>query len=209
VKPEPETCRIAQLSTCDQERVGKKWRNMRSNILSGALLAMLAVGSISGCSSAPTASADVADTIRRSLDQAGLKDVSVSQDRDKGVITLTGTTTSEGDKSQAESIARSIGGGQVISDQIAVRPAGGESLAKKVDSDLDGGIEKNFDAVLIQHKLDSAVKYAVKNGVITLTGKVNSQARRASVEHLAAGVPNVKQVVNELQVKDQKASSTD
>jgi hyperosmotically inducible protein len=182
---------------------------MRSNILSNALLAMLAVGSISGCSSAPTKSVDVADSIRRSLDQAGLKDVSVSQDRDKGVVTLTGTTTSEGDKLQAESIARSIGGGQVISDQIAVRPAGGERLAKKVDSDLDGGIEKNFDAVLIQHKLDSDVKYAVKNGVITLTGHVNSQARRASVEHLAAGVPNVKQVVNELQVKDQKASSTD
>jgi hyperosmotically inducible protein len=182
---------------------------MRSNILSGAVLAMLVVGSISGCSSAPTKSVDVADSIRRSLDQAGLKDVSVSQDRDKGVVTLTGTATSEGDKSQAESIARSIGGGQVISDQIAVRPAGGESLAKKVDSDLDGGIEKNFDAVLIQHKLDSNVKYAVKNGVITLTGHVNSQARRASVEHLAAGVPNVKQVVNELQVKDQKASSTD
>jgi hyperosmotically inducible protein len=182
---------------------------MRSNILSGALLAMFAVGSISGCSSAPTKSADVADSIRRSLDQAGLKDVSVSQDRDKGVVTLTGTTTSVEDKSQAESIARSIGGGQVISDQIAVRPVGGESLAKKVDSALDGGIEKNFDAVLIQHKLDSNVKYAVKNGVITLTGHVNSQTRRASVEHLAAGVPNVKQVVNELEVKDQKASSTD
>ena len=65
-----------------------------------------------------------------------------------------------------------------------------------------------FDAVLIQHKLDSDVKYAVKSGVITLTGKVNSQARRDSVEHLAAGVPNVKQVVNELEVKNQKASST-
>jgi hyperosmotically inducible protein len=182
---------------------------MRSNILSGALLAMFAVGSISGCSSAPTQSVEVADSIRRSLDQAGLKDVSVSQDRDKGVVILTGTTTSVEDKSQAESIARSIGGGQVISDQIAVRPAGGESLAKKVDSALDGGIEKNFDAVLIQHKLDSNVKYAVKNGVITLTGHVNSQTRRASVEHLAAGVPNVKQVVNELEVKDQKASSTD
>ncbi len=180
---------------------------MKSNIiLSGALLGMLAV---SGCSSAPTKSVDVADSIRQSLDQAGLKAVSVSQDRDKGVVTLTGTTTSEGDKSQAESIARSVGEGQVISDQIAVRPPGGESMAKKVDSDLDGGIEKNFAAVLIQHKLDSKVKYAVKNGVITLRGNVNSQARRASVEHLAAGVPNVKQVVNELEVKDQKASSTD
>jgi hyperosmotically inducible protein len=182
---------------------------MRSNILFGALLGMLAAGTVSGCSSTLTKSVDVADTIRQSLVQAGLKDVSVSQDRDKGVVTLTGTTTSEGDKSQAESIARSIGAGQVISDQIAVRPPGGESIAKKVDSDLDGGIEKNFDAVLIQHKLDSDVKYAVKNGVITLTGNVNSQARRDSVEHLAAGVPNVKQVVNELEVKDQKASSTD
>jgi hyperosmotically inducible protein len=182
---------------------------MRSNILSGALLGMLAVGSISGCSSTLTKSVDVADTIRQSLAQAGLKDVSVSQDRDKGVVTLTGTTTSEADKSQAETIARSIGAGQVISDQIAVRPPGRESIAKKVDSDLDGGIEKNFDAVLVQHKLDSDVKYAVKNGVITLTGNVNSQTRRDSVEHLAAGVPNVKQVVNELEVKDQKASSTD
>lgn len=182
---------------------------MRFNILSGALFGILVAGNISGCSSTPTKSVDVVDTLRQSLDQAGLKDVSVSQDRDKGVVTLTGTTTSEADKTQAESIARSIGAGQIISDEIAVRPPGAESMAKKVDSDLDGGIEKNFGAVLIQHKLDSDVKYAVKNGVITLTGNVNSQARRASVEHLAAGVPNVKQVVNELEVKDQKASSTE
>ena len=182
---------------------------MKTNILTGAWLMMFAVGTFSGCSSTPTQSADVADTIRRSLSQAGLKDVNVSQDRDKGVVTLTGTTTSDGDKSQAESIARSIAGSEVIADQIAVRPPGGENVAKKVDSDLDAGIGKNFDAVLLQHKLDSDVRYDVKNGVITLTGHVNSQTRRASVEHMAAGVPNVKQVVNELEVKDQKASSTD
>jgi len=182
---------------------------MKSNILSSALLTMFAVGNLAGCSSTPTQSADVADAIRQSLTQAGLKDVSVSQDRDKGVVTLTGTTTSDADKSQAESIASSIGAGQVISDQIAVRPPGGESVAKKVDADLDAGIGKNFDAVLLQHKLDSDVKYDVKNGVITLKGHVNSQTRRASVEHLAAGIPNVKQVVNELEVKNQKASSTD
>ena len=182
---------------------------MKSNILSGALLTMFVVATFSGCSSTLTQSADVADTIRQSLTQAGLKDVSVSQDRDKGVVTLSGTTTSDADKSQAESIARSVAGSQVIADQIAVRPPGGESIAKKVDSDLDAGIGKNFDAVLVQHKLDSDVKYDVKNGVITLKGHVNSQNRRASVEHLAASVPNVKQVVNELEVKDQKASSTD
>ena len=161
------------------------------------------------CSDTPTKSPDVTDNLRRSLDQAGLKDVGVSQDRDKGVVTLTGTTASENDKSQAESIAKSIAGPQVVSDQIAVRPPGYESTAKKVDSDLDKGIEKNLDAVLVRHKLDSAVKYDVKNGVVTLTGHVNSQSRRAWVEKLATGVPNVRQVVNELEVKDQKASSSD
>jgi len=170
---------------------------------------LLILAGMVACSDTPTKSPDVTDNLRRSLDQAGLKDVSVSQDRDKGVITLTGTTASESDKSQAESIAKSIAGPQVVSDQIAVRPPGYESTAKKVDSDLDKGIEKNFDAVLVRHKLDSAVKYDVKNGVVTLTGHVNSQSRRAWVEKLATGVPNVRQVVNELEVKDQKASSSD
>jgi hyperosmotically inducible periplasmic protein len=181
---------------------------MRSNILSGALLIVLAFGTLSGCSNTPTKSADVADTIRKSLEQAGLKDVSVSQNQDKGVLTLAGTTATDADKSQAESIAKSIAGPQVVADQIAVRPPGDEGIAKKVDSDLDQGIEKNFDAVLVRHKLDSDVKYDVKNGVITLTGEVNSQSKRAMVEKLAAGMPNVKQVVNELEVKNQKATSS-
>lgn len=192
-----------------RELIRKKRRNMRSNVSSFTLLTALAFGTLVGCSDTPTKSPDVADSIQKSIEQAGLKDVSVSQDRDKGVVTLTGNTTSEADKSQAESIAKSIAGAQVVADQIAVRPPAYESTAKKVDSDLDAGIEKNLDAVLVQHKLDSAVKYDVKNGVVMLTGKVNSQSKRAFVERLATGVPNVKQVVNELEVKNQKASSSD
>jgi hyperosmotically inducible protein len=182
---------------------------MKSNHLTFTMLVFLTIGTLSGCSNSSTTSPDVTSNIRTALDQAGLKDVSVSQDRDKGVVTLTGNTASEADKSQAEAITRSIAGAQVVADQIAVRPPGNESVAKKVDSDLDEGIEKNFDAVLVSRKLDSAVKYAVKNGVVTLTGEVNSQSKRAYVENLATGVPHVKQVVNELQVKNQKATSSD
>ena len=182
---------------------------MRSNKLAYTLLGLLTIGTLSGCSSSPTAAPDVTGNIRTSLDQAGLKDVNVSQDRDKGVVTLTGTTASDSDKSQAEAITRSIAGTQVVANQIAVRPPGNESVAKKVDSDLDTAIGKNFDAVLVSHKLDSDVKYEVKNGVVTLTGNVNSQSKRAYVENLATGVPHVKQVVNELQVKNQKATSSD
>jgi hyperosmotically inducible periplasmic protein len=172
-----------------------------------ALLALLAVGILAGCTGTSAKSPDVADSIRKSLDQSGLKNVSVSQDRDKGVVTLSGNAATDADKSQAESIARSIAAGQVVADQIAVLPPGGERNAKTVNSDLDKGIEKNLDAALIQNGLDKGVKYEAKNGVVTLTGDVNSEAKRAQVQKVASTVPNVQQVVNELQIKDQKASS--
>jgi len=76
-----------------------------------------------------------------------------------------------------------------------------------VNSDLDKGIEQNLDAALIQNRLHERVKYEVKSGVVTLTGEVNSQAKRALAEQVATAVPNVLQVVNDLQVKNQKASS--
>jgi hyperosmotically inducible periplasmic protein len=181
---------------------------MKSKRVSCALVTIFAFGGVWACSETPTKSPDVADSIRKSLDQSGFKDVSVSQDRDKGVVTLTGKAASDADKLQAEAIAKSIAGPQVVADQIAVRPPGDESMANKVDSDLDSGIGKNMDAELVRHKLDSDVKYDVKNGVITLTGKVNSQGKRAWVEKMATAVPNVKQVVNELEVKNQKATSS-
>ena len=160
-----------------------------------------------GCSGT-TQSPDVSDGIRKSLDQAGLKDVSVSQDRDKGVVTLGGHVPSDGDKSQAESIAKSMAGRQVVSNQIGVIPPAAKSEAKTINSDLDKGIEKNLDAALLQHRLNKGIKYDVKNGVVTLRGEVNSQAKRAQVKNIASAVPNVQQVVNELQVKNQKATSS-
>jgi hyperosmotically inducible periplasmic protein len=180
---------------------------MKKLRLSVAILALLAVGILAGCSGT-TKSPDVSDSIRKSLDQAGFKDVTVSQDRDKGIVTLGGKVTSENDKSQAESLAKSLASTQVVADQIAVIPGGVEKEAKAVNSDLDDGIEKNLDAALIQNKMHDNVKYDVKSGVVTLTGEVNSQSRRDQAERVAAGVPNVKQVVNDLQVKNQKATSS-
>jgi len=51
-------------------------------------VALVAVG-LSACSN-QTKAPDVTGRLRASLDQAGLSDVKVSQDRDKGVITLSG-----------------------------------------------------------------------------------------------------------------------
>jgi osmotically-inducible protein OsmY len=173
-----------------------------------SLLAAVLVGTLVGCSTSPAKSANVSESIRTALDHAGFKDVAASQDRDKGVVTLSGHVAADAEKAQAESIAQSIAVGQVVSNQIAVLPAGVEKEAKAMNSDLDKGIEKNLDAALIEARLHDNVKYDVKNHVVTLSGEVDSQAKRARAERVAGGVANVQQVVNELQIKGQKASSS-
>ncbi len=122
------------------------------------LLTLAAVTSLIGCSGGVTKSPDVTDAVRKALDQANLHDVKVSQDRDKGAVTLTGRVAADSDKAQAGSITKSIAGSQVA-DEIAVIPAGpGSSDVKTVNSDLDKGIEKNLDAALIQNRLNKDVK---------------------------------------------------
>ena len=181
---------------------------MKKLMMSVAMLALLAVGVLAGCSGTAMKSPDVTDNIRKSLDQAGFKDVTVSQDRDKGIVTISGKVASDNDKLQAESLAKSLAGAQVVANQITVIPIGLEKEAKTVNSDLDQGIEKNLDAALIQNKMHDDVKYKVKSGVVTLTGEVNSQNKRYQAEQVATNVPYVKQVVNDLQVKNQKATSS-
>ena len=98
--------------------------------LSVAMLTLLAVGTLAGCTATPAKSPDVSDSIRKSLDQAGLKDVSVSQDRDKGIVTLGGQVASDSDKARAETLAKSLAGAQVVADQIAVIPPGAGKRGK-------------------------------------------------------------------------------
>jgi len=181
---------------------------MKALKLGLSFLAVLLVGTFVGCSNTSTKSPDVSDSIRKSLEQAGLKDVDISQDRDKGVVTLGGHVATDAEKAQAGSIATPLAAGQVVSNQIAVIPPGDVHDAKVANSDLDKGIAQNLDAALIQDRLRKGVEYSVKNHVVTLTGSVNSQAARDQAQQVAASVPNVQQVVNELQVKDQKATSS-
>jgi hyperosmotically inducible protein len=181
---------------------------MKTTKLLFTVLALLAIGTMVGCWGGSTKSPDVSSNIRKSLDQAGLKDVTVSQDRDKGIVTLGGQVAVGNDKAQAESLAKSLAAGQVVADEIAVLPVGLGTETKAMNSDLDQGIEKNLDAALIMNKMHDYVKYTVKNGVVTLNGTVNSEQARADVEMAASGVPNVRQVVNAMQVKNQKASSS-
>ncbi len=172
-----------------------------------AFSTLTGIALLAGCSTTAKAP-DVTESISSALKQAGLKDVSVAQDRDKGVVTLKGTVPAEGDKAQAGSLAKSLAGNQIVANEIAVVPPGAESAAKTVNGDLDDAIKKNLDASLIQNSLHDDVTYDVKNGVVTLSGSVNSEGKRTLAQQAAAAVPNVQQVVNAVEVKNRKATST-
>jgi osmotically-inducible protein OsmY len=85
---------------------------------------------------------------------------------------------------------------------------GGESHARAVNSDLDMGVDQNLDAALTQNKLYDRVRSEVRIGVVKLTGDADSQSTRRNFEPVAGSVSSVQQVVNELQVKIQMATSS-
>jgi osmotically-inducible protein OsmY len=169
--------------------------------------AFVAIGVLAGCSTVPKA-APVADNIRKSLEQAGLKEVSVTQDRDKGVVTLGGHVAADTDKARANQIAQSLATDQVVANQVAVLPASDSGPAKTVYADLDKGIDNNLDAALISSGYKTGIGHSVKNGVVTLTGTVDAAKQRTQIDAIAQHVPNTQQVVNEIQTRHQKATSS-
>ena len=163
------------------------------------LLSVLCVGI--ACTSRNT-TITYKDSVKTALEQADLRDVSVSEDASKNTITLSGTLHSDDAKARAGEIAQSNAGTRVVANEISVEPVGNESRARKVESNLDDGIESNFKASLISKGLDKQhIKYNAKNGVLTLTGSVRTTTARKEAELLAQNTPNVNQVVNQIEVR--------
>jgi BON domain len=69
----------------------------------------------------------------------------------------------------------------------------------------DRDIARDLDAAFLGNRLH--VRYEVGNRVVTLTGVVSSQSKRAKAEKVAAAVLNVQQVVDELRVQPRQFGS--
>jgi hyperosmotically inducible protein len=181
---------------------------MRVKNLMATLAAFLLCLAI-GCTNNRANTPDVKDQVSKALGNAGYKDVKVATNNDKQLVTLTGDVKTQEDKDKAEELAKSAAAGFVVSNEIGVRPEGAERDAKKIDSNVDDAIEKDFKAVIIANRLEKQhIRFDAKNGVLTLKGDVDTPGQRQQVEKLAASVPNVQQVVNELDVKGAKRRSS-
>lgn len=151
---------------------------------------------------------DEKSAVTTSLNNNSLSAVSVSQDRDKGVMTLTGNVDSADKKTQAENLAKQAAPDYTIANEIGVRPPD-ESNAGAVSSNLDTGIEHDFKAAIKEHKNldDQSIDYSAKNGTLVLKGSVKTAAQKHEAEQLAKQVPNVQSVVNEIKVDPKKHST--
>jgi hyperosmotically inducible protein len=170
-----------------------------------AFTALLILGA---CNNNPK-HADVKDAVDTAMTRNDLGVVKVSQDRDKGLLTLTGDVETPEKKAQAESVAKEAAPDYAIANEIGVRPVGAESQARSVDSNLDDAIEDNYKAAIKAHKDldDQSIHYDAKNGTLMLKGSVKTPAQKKQAVLLAKNVPNVKEVVDELQVEPNKHST--
>ena len=140
--------------------------------------------------------------IKDSLKAANLDDVKVKVDNDNRVVALSGDVKDPASKERAAEIARAHAPGFTVANEIGVRPEG-EPNAKKVDSHMDDAIKDEWKAMEARNNWGNQhVRTDVTNGVITLKGDVDTPAQREQMERSAAKIPGVKQVVNELSIKN-------
>jgi len=175
---------------------------MRTKSLKFLMIIPLLLAGLGLACSSRSSDVSYQDNVQKALEQADLKDVTVSEDRDKNTITLGGTLHSDDAKRNAGDVAQAAAGSRVIANEISVQPVGMQSEAEDVSSNLDGAIQKNYKAALIAKGLDKQdIHFDAKNGVLTLKGSVNSAPQRQEAQQLAQAVPNVQQVLNQIDVK--------
>ena len=142
------------------------------------------------------------DAVKKALEQADLTVTSVSEDKDKNTITLGGKVHSENAKQQAAEVAQPAAGNRVIANEVLVETAGQETESKKIQSNLDSGIEKNFKAAMESKGLDKQhIRFddTPLQRQHSILGKNPQQKQEA--QQVATSIPNVEQVLNQLEVQ--------
>ncbi len=152
-------------------------------------------GSIGGCNgtNATPQHPDEVDSVVHALIVNGLYKVSVSLDRTKGVMTLTGNVQSQDQKTYAAQIAHEDASHYTIANEIGVIPPSCGVPANRGQVQAMLQAHKNLD----QQDID----YEAKNGTLVLSGNVQSAHERVEAVRLAKSVPNVERVVNQIKVK--------
>lgn len=158
---------------------------------------------IIGCQSKP----DEKAAVYSALDSHQLSSVMVSENPEKGVITLSGDVGDADRKAQAETIAKQAAPDYTIANNIRVLPAQMAVLgpaSSTPDSDLENSCKASIQANRDLGR--QSIECTAKNGILTLKGAVRTAEERKEAEDLARKVTNAQRVVNNIAVGKRGAS---
>ena len=142
---------------------------------------------------------DYEKTADDALSSAALEDVDANYDNDAKTIHLTGTVNTENERQRAADVVqKAVGTGAQVANEVTVA-----NKDEDTADDLDGALENRLDELVDNegNLKDNSITFDANNGVITITGDVNSAAERDRVGDIARSQPGVKDVVNSLEVK--------
>ena len=132
---------------------------------------------------------------------------SIDVDTSGGVVTLQGQVTSEAERQQALSVARSVDGVRDVRDQLQVAASTASAPAGSAGREAESAIEDPWITTKIQSKyfMDDLVKagqvgVSTSQGVVTLSGQVPSAEAKQRAEALAQQTDGVTRVENRLTV---------
>jgi osmotically-inducible protein OsmY len=148
---------------------------------------------------------DAKDRVDKALDQANIKGVHTSYDRDANVVHLQGTVDSTDAKQRADQVAtQAVGTTGNVLDELKV-----QGMDEKPQSDQDSLIRDTLrDEVSKDQVLqDRSINFDVNNGVVTVKGTVRSAAEKDKINQMVKAVPGVKDMANELEVKPKNDNS--
>ena len=120
-----------------------------------------------------------------------------------GVVTLTGTTDNLAQRELTVAYARDVDGVRSVTDAMTVLPMPAAEIRSDDAVRDDASISAQLKVALALHRSTSAVQTVVetRQGVVHLTGIAANAAEKALVGKLAADIPGVSEVQNQMTVR--------
>ncbi len=131
-----------------------------------------------------------------------LNSFDINTDVQDSVVILTGKVDSAVDKSLAEELVASLEGVESVDNKLSV-------INKKQDSELVASLTDSKVEAVVKSKLlmasevsGTSIEVEVLNGVVILTGEVDSESEEELAVTIAKNSDDVKSVINKLEVAD-------
>ncbi len=134
------------------------------------------------------------------VDADDIKSTDISVETEKNVVTLSGFVESQAQAEKAVAVAKKVEGVTSVSDKLHVRD-GKEQSAKGYAGDTATTSEIKAKLLADDIVPSRKVKVETTDGVVQLSGAVDSKAQSDRAESIAKAIDGVKSVKNDLKVK--------